>query len=87
MTDPNIVSSGLSRTIELGGRDFRVEIYKLEHEVKWVLEVVGKDGSSTVWDQPFNTDQDALAELLRVIQEEGASAFLDNSNVLPFPKK
>ena len=77
----------MSRKVRVDGQDFQVEIYRLEDEPNWALEVVDKDGASTVWDEPFKSDQDALDEVMKAIREEGASAFLDRANVIPFPRK
>jgi hypothetical protein len=53
-------------------------------------EVVGSvddEGTSTVWDEQFDTDRAALEEVLNAIEEEGIAAFRENANVIPFPKK
>lgn len=85
MKEPNIVYSGLSRSVSVGGLDLRIEIYRLEDEPLWALEVVDPEGTSTVWDEQFRTDQDALDAVEQVIREEGAAAFRDN--VIPFRKR
>jgi len=56
--------------------DVRVEvcIYRLAN-TKWTLEVVDADGTSTVWDGEFETDDDAHAEFLRSIEESGMLEF------------
>jgi len=87
MADPNIVNSSLSRKIVVGGLGFRVEIYRLEHETGWSLEVIDRDGTSTVWDDQFKSDREALEELERAVREEGVAAFMDRGNVVPFPKR
>ena len=87
MADPNIVHSDLSRSIVVGGLNFRVKIYRLEHEPGWSLEVVDKSGTSTVWDDQFKSDREALEELERAVREEGVAAFMDRGNVVPFPKR
>jgi hypothetical protein len=87
MTDPNIVHSGLSRSVTVEGQKFSIEIYRLEHDPKWALEVVDEEGTSTVWDDLFETDQAALDEVLRTIEEEGLSAFRDSGNVIQFPRR
>ena len=86
MADPNIVFSGLSTTNSECGLDLRIEIYRLENDPSWSLEVVDQDGTSTVWDDLFDTDQEALDEALKLIREEGAAAFLNTGNVIPFPR-
>jgi hypothetical protein len=87
MTDPNIVNSGLSRRMTVEGHNLSIEIYKLECGVGWSLEVVDEEGTSTVWDDLFDTDQAALDEVLKAINEEGLSAFFESGNVVPFPNK
>ena len=87
MTDPNLVYSGLSKWTLVEGHKLQIEIYKLEKETTWTLEVVDENGTSTVWDDQFDTDQAAMNEAMRAIKEEGLSAFRDSSNVIKFPKK
>ena len=87
MSDPNLINSGLSQQISVEGHELRIEIVRLEHETQWSLEVVDEDGTSTVWDDLFNTDQSALDAAFEVIREEGLSAFRDSGNIIQFPKK
>lgn len=82
--DPNIVTSGLSRTVTQDGVTVELGIYRLEHDPKWAMEVVNQAGTSTVWDEQFDTDEDAHREFLRTIEEEGLVAFLGFDNVVPF---
>jgi hypothetical protein len=44
---PGIVVSGLSRTVTIG-EVTEVQIYRLEHERLWTLEVVNDEGTSSV---------------------------------------
>lgn len=85
MAEPNLINSGLSRSIEVDGQTFRIEIYRLEH-TEWSLEVVDEEGTSTVWDELFETDQAALDEVLQSVAREGIGAFQESANVIPFPK-
>lgn len=87
MTDPNIIHSGQSREITVDGHTLKIEIYRLEHESKWSLEVVDEDRNSTVWDDLFDTDKVAIDEALKTIKEEGLSAFRESGNVVQFPKR
>jgi hypothetical protein len=87
MPDPNLIDSGLSQRATVEGHELQIEIYRLEHEPRWSLEVVDEDGTATVWDDLFDTDQAALDEVLKTIKEEGLSAFRDSGNVVSFPKK
>ena len=87
MQDPNIVSSGLSQRTTIEGHEFQIEIYRLEADAVWTLEVVDEEGTSTVWDDQFDADQAAMDELMRTIQKEGLSAFRDSGNVIKFHKR
>lgn len=85
--DPNIVTSGLSRTVTVDGVTVVVNIYRLEHDPQWALEVVNEVGTSTVWDAPFDTDEEAFAAFQLTVAEEGMEAFLDRTNVIPFRRR
>lgn len=82
--DPNIITSGLSRTVTRDGVTVELAIYRLEHDPKWTMEVINAAGTSTVWDELFETDEDAQREFQRTLDEEGMGAFLDTGNVIPF---
>jgi uncharacterized protein len=85
--EPNLVVSGLSKAVTLDGVRFRIEIYSLEHDPDWILEVVDPNGTSIVWDEPFETDRQAFDTAVATILEEGAAAFMrGDDNVVPFPK-
>jgi uncharacterized protein len=84
---PNIVSSGLSTAVTEQGHRLRIDIYRLEHEAVWTLEIINEKGTSTVWEEPFPSDQAALDEFHRTLKEEGVVAFLDGGNVIPFRRK
>ena len=81
--DPNLVTSGLSRTFAKDGVTVEVHIVKLEHEMTWSLEVVNANGTSTVWDEQFPSDEEAHAEFERTVSAEGLKIFLDQGNVIP----
>jgi uncharacterized protein len=71
--------SALSRTITRDGWSLEVAIIKQGR--RWRLEVMDERGMSSVWLQLFKTEQAALDEALRAIDEEGAAAF---SESLPY---
>ena len=85
--DPNIVTSSLSRTVTVDGVTVEVNIYRLEHDPQWTLEVVNEIGTSTVWDAVFDTDEEANSAFQLTVDEEGMEAFLDRGNVIPFPRR
>jgi hypothetical protein len=82
--EPNLVHSGLSRTVTRDGVTVEVSIVRLENETAWSLEVVNSAGTSTVWDDLFLSDEDAYAEFERTVAEEGIRTFLDGGKVIPF---
>ena len=47
----------------------KVQIYG-DFKGAWILEVVDAENASHVWDDHFATDQEALAEALRALDEE-----------------
>ena len=82
--DPNIVKSGLSRTVKKDGVTVEVSIIRLEHETEWSLEVINSAATNIVWDELFATDEEAYAEFERTVSEEGMRVFLDKEHVIPF---
>lgn len=82
--DPNLVTSSLSREVSRDGVAVRVEIYRLEDRPGWSLEVVNDRGTSTVWDELFETDDAANAAFHEAVVAEGMTAFLDSATVIPF---
>lgn len=85
--EPNIVTSGKSQTVTIDDFPFAIEIYRLESEEAWTLEVVDTEGASHVWDDSFSSDSEAYSAALDALQHEGASAFMHGHKVIPFPKR
>lgn len=67
--------SPLSQRMEIDGKEIDVQIYE-DGEGGWLLEVVDGFNNSTVWDDPFPSDQDAMKELQRAIQEDGVDSLI-----------
>jgi uncharacterized protein len=82
---PNIVYSEFAGRFTQDGVSVEVVIVKLEGGSEWTLEVVNSEGTSFVWDESFLDDHEAYAEFQRTVSEEGMDAFLDQSNMIPFP--
>lgn len=74
--EPKLLESPLSQTISSGGRTVSVEIYRLEDEPSWTLEVVDEYNNSTIWDETFQTDSEALIEAKKTILAEGVNSFI-----------
>jgi hypothetical protein len=71
--DMEINYSPLCKKIDFGGR--RIEILIYEHELGgWVLEAEDIHQNSFLWDNTFSSDQDALNEILNVLNNEGVEA-------------
>lgn len=79
MTDPEpeLIESPLNWLIERNGRRLTVNIVRLATERGWSLEVVNDHGTSTVWDDQFDTDRDADAAFRNALAQDGFEAFLD----------
>ena len=76
MSDPEIVMSPLCREIIKDGTRIQVDIYRGESETGWILEVIDEEDASTIWDEPFDTDQEALDTVIKVIELDGIRSFL-----------
>ena len=77
MSDPEIVMSPLCREIIKDGTRIQVDIYRGESETGWILEVIDEEDASTIWDEPFDTDREALDTVIKVIELDGIRSFLD----------
>ena len=74
--EPELETSPLSQKVSSGDKTVRVEIYRLEGETSWVLEVVDEYNNSTVWDDVFESDTAALAEAKKTILAEGVGSLI-----------
>ena len=78
MADPTIITSPLSGLFSEGDITVDVQIYRLE-DTKWTLEVIDSEGTSTVWDDLFDTDEAARIEFHRCVAQEGLAAITSGS--------
>jgi hypothetical protein len=67
--EPEFIESPLSQSITRNGVEVRIEIYG-DSQGRWILEVVDAENTSHVWDEHFETDQQALAEALQALDDE-----------------
>ena len=74
--EPELETSSLSQEVTSGGKTVSVEIYRLEGESSWVLEVVDEHNNSTVWDETFETESAALIEAKKTILSEGVGSLI-----------
>jgi hypothetical protein len=80
MSDPEIVMSPLCQEIIEDGTKVQVDIYRGEDDSGWILEVVDEENASTVWDDPFDTDKEALDTVMEVIEKDGIKSFLEGDS-------
>lgn len=81
---PNLESSSHSQRIMVDGYLFAIEIFRLEGDTTWTLEVVDHEGTSFIWREEFPSDVDALGAAVKALDEEGAIAFMRGDTVIPF---
>jgi hypothetical protein len=75
--DPEIEYSPLCEEVTREGITVRVQIYRLKiGDPGWSLEVIDQENASTVWDDLFATDHEALAEFYRTLEDEGIQSLL-----------
>ena len=67
--EPEFIESPLSQRLTRNGVSVQVEIYG-DDDGRWILEIVDAENASHVWDEHFQTDQQALTEALRALDEE-----------------
>lgn len=77
--DDPLQRSPLERDITRDGVTVRLFIYRGREDAGWILEIEDEQGGSTVWDDLFDSDQAALAEALRTIDEDGIHSFAGQS--------
>ena len=73
--DDDVKMSPLSQRFEQDGKVVYIEVDD-DGEGGWLLEVVDEDNNSTMWEDPFDSDEDALAEALAAIAEHGIDTLI-----------
>ena len=82
--DPNLITSGKSSRIVVGGYPFVIDIVRLETNPKWTLEVVDYKGTSYVWEDQFHSDGEARETAINTIETDGPVGFMNRNNIIPF---
>jgi len=75
--EPVLIYSSLNRCFIKDGVSVHVNIFRADTDTVWLLEVINASNTSICWDDPFDTEDDAFAEFMRVVEEEGMAAFSD----------
>ncbi len=77
----DLIDSPLSQILQEDNEQIEVLIYRLP-DSDWTLEVVNQNGTSTVWDETFPSDQEALSVALDGIKAAGGiKAFSELSDL------
>lgn len=74
-SDQTLIYSSHCQTVEQDGVTVVVSIYRGLEE-GWLLEVVNENDTSIVWNDHFQSDDEAWSEFQRTIAEEGVEAFV-----------
>lgn len=80
----NLVISSKSKAIIIDGYLFSIDIYRLEQDRAWTLEVIDCKGTSHVLEDQLSCDIEARDAAIKAIEAEGAIAFMRGNNVVPF---
>ena len=75
MDEGDLVFSRHCQTVTRNGKTVKVEIYGSAKNA-WILEVVDEDNNSTVWDDPFASDDAAFEAFRRTLEEEGIESLI-----------
>ncbi|WP_444945701.1 hypothetical protein ACJJIP_17405 [Microbulbifer sp. VTAC004] len=67
--------SELSQVYREGEVSVQIDIYE-DGEGGWLLEIVDENNNSTVWEDSFETEKEALDEAVDALREEGITAFI-----------
>ena len=71
----DLIYSPLQKIYSASGHQVEIHIYRMP-DTEWSLEVVDEHNNSTVWDDLFATDDEALAAALQELNDEGIDAFI-----------
>ena len=74
----HVEMSSLCQEFEEHGQKVKIDIFRGDHG-GWILEVIDQNDHSTMWDDEFPTEKDALDEAINSIKEEGILSFINNS--------
>lgn len=75
MTAPKIVASSRARVVKEGPRRVEIQTRRIARHDGWSLKIVAGNGSLTFWDEIFASDEAALDEALKIIEEDGVASF------------
>ncbi len=71
-----IIQSALTQSYTVDGKTVQIDIYRTEDHEGWLLEIVDEGNNSTLWEDEFASEQDALEEALDALKQEGIGCFI-----------
>ena len=73
--DHKLIMSPLSQSYEANGKSVQIDIYTGD-DGGWIVEVIDQYDNSTIWEDEFLTEKEALNEAIAAIVKEGISTFI-----------
>ena len=77
--EKDLIDSALNQTYTKNGKSVEIHIYRMP-KTSWILEVVDLFGNSTVFDDEFATDSEALSYVIDEIERNGIDGFIGSAN-------
>ena len=77
--EKDLIDSSLNQTYTKNGKSVEIHIYRMPN-TSWILEVVDLFGNSTVFDDEFATDAEALSYVIEEIERDGIEGFIGSTN-------
>ncbi|WP_198024073.1 hypothetical protein [Pseudidiomarina salinarum] len=75
MSDKEPEQSPLTQKVTVDDKTVEIDIYRGD-EGGWILEIVDEGNNSTMWEDEFASDEEALAEAKTAIREDGIDAYI-----------
>ncbi|MGM0480554.1 MAG: hypothetical protein ACQEQZ_01340 [Pseudomonadota bacterium] len=70
-----VIQSKHTQQYHADGKTVKIDIYRSE-DSGWILEIVDENNNSTLWEDEFEKEDDALAEALDALKEVGIDDFI-----------
>ena len=77
--EKDLIDSELNQTYTKNSKSVEIHIYRMPN-TSWMLEVVDSFGNSTVFDDEFATDSEALSYVIEEIERDGIEGFIGSAN-------
>lgn len=77
--EKDLIDSELNQNYTKNGKSVEIHIYRMPNTL-WILEVVDSFGNSTVFDDEFATDGEALSYVIEEIERDGIEGFIGSAN-------